>query len=87
MPSRQLVSIRRPRDEAHGLQWNDDLVKYVHGHDKPAPHWSTVFTQRRRLSRFWYRQSKDPLTGLMFHNDLLTPGLVRPTIRRQSCRA
>ena len=73
---RQLVSSERPRDEAAGFAWNDDLVRYVREHDQPAPDWNRVYTQRPSPLEFWYRQSHDPLTAVMFHNDLLTPGLV-----------
>ena len=38
----------------------------------------TGFTQRPSPLEFWYRQSTEPLTAVMFHTDLLTPGLVRP---------
>ena len=56
--------------------------------DKPAPDWNKVYTQRPSPLEFWYRQSSDPLTAVMFHNDLLTPGLgATATIRRRSCRA
>jgi Protein kinase domain len=75
---RQLVSPERARDEAFGFQWNDDLVKHVVETDKPAPDWNKVYTQRPSPLEFWYRQSREPLTGVMFHNDLLTPGLVQP---------
>ncbi len=75
---RQLVSPGRPRDEAAGFEWNDDLVKHVMENDKPGPDWDRVYTQRPSPLKFWYRQSNDPLTALMFHNDLLTPGLVHP---------
>jgi serine/threonine-protein kinase len=75
---RQLVSPERPRDEAAGFRWNEDLVKHVREHDKPAPDWSTLYRQRPSPLEFWYRQSHDPLTAVMFHNDLLTPGLVFP---------
>jgi serine/threonine-protein kinase len=66
----------RPRDEAAGFQWNADLVKHVIENDKPAPDWNKVYTQRPSPLEFWYRQSSEPLTAVMFHNDLLTPGLV-----------
>jgi serine/threonine-protein kinase len=75
---RQLVSPERARDEAFGFEWNDDLVKHVIETDKPVPDWRKVYTQRPSPLEFWYRQSKDPLTAVMFHTDLLTPGLVHP---------
>jgi hypothetical protein len=68
----------RPRDEAVGFRWNDDLVAHVRENDKPAPDWSSVYTQRPSPLELWYRQSDGPLTAVMFHNDLLTPGLVFP---------
>ena len=37
-----------------------------------------MFAKRPPLLRFWYRQSSAPLTGVEFHDDLLTPGIVRP---------
>jgi hypothetical protein len=67
----------RARDEAAGFAWNSDLVKYVMEHDTPAPDWKRVYTQRPSPLEFWYRQSGDPMTAVMFHNDLLTPGLVQ----------
>ena len=39
------------------------------------PDWKTVLPQRPELLHFWYRQSRGALTGLMMHDDLLTPGL------------
>jgi hypothetical protein len=72
----QLVSPGRPRDEAAGFAWNDELVSHITENDKPAPDWNRVYTQRPSPLGFWYRRSHDPLTALMFHNDLLTPGLV-----------
>ena len=68
----------RPRDDAAGFRWNGDLVKHVIENDRPGPDWDRVYTQRPSPLTFWYRQSHDPLTGVMFHNDLLTPGLVAP---------
>jgi serine/threonine-protein kinase len=73
---RLLVSPARPRDEATAFEWNDDLVKHMRETDKPAPDWNKIYTQRPSPMEFWYRQSNEPLTGVMFHNDLLTPGLV-----------
>ena len=73
---RQLISERRPRDEAAGFWWNDDLVSHVLEHETPVPDWNKLFTQRPSPLTFWYRESHEPLTAVMFHNDLLTPGLV-----------
>jgi hypothetical protein len=46
-----------------------------------------VLAQKPPLLLFWYRCSREPLTALEFHDDLLTPGIVRPTIRLPSIRA
>ena len=74
---RQLVlGRRRPRDEAAGFRWIDSLVRHAVDHDKPAADWNRFYTQRPSPLEFWYRQSHEPLTAVMFHNDLLTPGLV-----------
>jgi serine/threonine-protein kinase len=73
---RQIGYPQRPRDEAYGFNWDEDLTQHVARTDKPAPAWDRVFTQRPSPMTFWYRQSEQPLTALMFHSDLLTPGLV-----------
>jgi hypothetical protein len=75
---RQLVSSERPRDEAVGFRWNGDLVDHVIGAEKPAADLNRLYRQRPSPLEFWYRQSAAPLTAVMFHNDLLTPGLVAP---------
>ncbi len=69
----------RPGDEAYGFQWNSQLMKHAQANDKPAPRWQDVVIQRPSPFEFWYRQSREPLTGLMFHSDLLTPGIVDAT--------
>jgi serine/threonine-protein kinase len=73
---RQLVSEKRPRDEAAGFRWNDSLVTHAVDQDKPAPDWYRFYTGRPSPLELWYRQSQEPMTAVMFHNDLLTPGLV-----------
>ena len=69
LPSRGL-------DQAYEFAWNEDLTKYIQDNDKPSPHWNEVLKQSPSPLNFWYRQSPDPLTGLAFHTDLLTPGIV-----------
>lgn len=56
--------------------WNSDLTKYIQETDKPSPKWNDVLSQSPSPLEFWYRQSGDALTGLTFHSDLLTPGIV-----------
>ena len=65
-------------DEAHGFRWNTDLLEHVQTTDKPVPDWRKVLSERPSPLEFWYRQSPEPLTGLAFHTDLLTPGIVVP---------
>ena len=72
----QLGYPARGTDQAYGFAWNSDLVKYIRDTDKPAPDWDTVLSQSPAPLEFWYRQSPDALTGIMFHTDLLTPGIV-----------
>jgi protein kinase-like protein len=74
---RQLGYPQRAADEAYGFAWNDDLTKHVQTTDKPVPRWDTLFSQRPSPLEFWYRQSREPLTAITFHTDLLTPGIVR----------
>jgi serine/threonine-protein kinase len=73
---RQLGGPGRGGDEAYGFRWDRELMEHVQASDKPAPRWRDVLTQRPSALEFWYRSSTDPLTGLSFHTDLLTPGLV-----------
>ena len=64
------------RDEAYGFLWDDALIEYARSNEKPAPRWDEVLTRRPSPLIFWYRQSPVALTGLQFHHDLLTPGIV-----------
>ena len=66
----------RGTDQAYRFSWNSDLVKYIRDTDKPAPNWERVLSQAPAPLEFWYRQSPDALTSVMFHSDLLTPGIV-----------
>ncbi len=68
----------RGADSVSGFAWNHELVGYVQSHDKPKPAWDRVLTHPPSMLGFWYRQSEQPMTALQFHDDLLTPGIVRP---------
>jgi serine/threonine-protein kinase len=68
-----------PADEAHGFDWGHPFMGYVEDHDKPAPRWKELLSQRPSALRFWYRRSDYPLIGTYFHDDLLTPGIVTPS--------
>ncbi|HLK22615.1 MAG TPA: protein kinase [Bryobacteraceae bacterium] len=65
-----------PADTAYGYFWKTDYLNYVQRTDKPAPSWEEVFRGRPQPLQFWYRESPYPLTGVEFHDDLLTPGVV-----------
>ena len=64
-----------PRDEAFGFEWDQGLTNQSRD---PALRrdWRVVVTQRPSPLKFWYRRSQQPMTGLTFHHDLLTPGIV-----------
>jgi hypothetical protein len=68
---------QRARDEAYGFVWDSDLTDHVEATDKPSPRWEEVFSQRPSPLAFWYRQSNAPMTAVMFHSDLLVPGIVQ----------
>jgi len=72
----QLGLSPRGNDFAYAFVWNSDLTKYIQETDKPSPKWNDVLGQSPSPLEFWYRQSGDALTGLTFHTDLLTPGIV-----------
>ena len=72
----QLGLSPRGNDFAYAFVWNSDLTKYIQENDKPSPKWNDVLSQSPSPLEFWYRQSGDALTGLTFHTDLLTPGIV-----------
>jgi hypothetical protein len=65
-----------PGDEAQGFTWDQPYIEYVRATDKPAPRWKDVLLTRPSPLTFWYRRSNTPMTGVMFHSDLLTPGIV-----------
>ncbi|MDQ2947760.1 MAG: serine/threonine protein kinase, partial [Acidobacteriota bacterium] len=67
-----------PADNAYGLSWNENFIRYVEKNDKPFPRWEDVLSHQPALLYFWYRQSPRPLTTVDFVDDLLTPGIVTP---------
>ena len=66
-----------PGDEAHGFMWDRPYIEHVRATDKPAPQWKDVLSTRPSPLTYWYRRSNTPMTGVMFHSDLLTPGIVQ----------
>ena len=73
-------------DDAYGFEWDSGLLDDVSRNNKSVD-WDRVLAQKPPLLLFWYRCSREPLTALEFHDDLLTPGIVRPTIRHPSIPA
>jgi serine/threonine-protein kinase len=66
-----------PADTAYEYYWNNAYLDYVQSTDKPAPRWTEVLRGRPLPLQFWYRESPYPLTAQEFHDDLLTPGIVK----------
>ncbi len=65
-----------PADTDRQYYWNSSYLNYVRNNDKPAPQWNQILRGRPLPLQFWYRESPYPLTGVEFHDDLLTPGMV-----------
>jgi serine/threonine-protein kinase len=66
----QIGYSERPADEAFGFEWDDDIVEYVR-----ANRMSSADAPQSPLT-FWYRRSPFAMTGVEFHDDFLTPGVV-----------
>jgi serine/threonine-protein kinase len=66
----------RPADEAWGFSWDHGLFDWFRDHSKPAPDWRAILGGGAPALDFWYRRAGSPMTGVMFHDDLLTPGIV-----------
>lgn len=75
---RQIGYPPRARDDAYGFEWGEELIEHVRVSDTSSPDWNALFSQRPSPLTFWYRRSDEPLTAVMFHSDLLIPGIVRP---------
>jgi serine/threonine-protein kinase len=66
-------------DDAYGFEWDNELVEDVNKRNKSVDQdtdWDKILARKPPLLIFWYRSSPEPLTGVEFHNDLLTPGIV-----------
>jgi serine/threonine-protein kinase len=61
-------------DEAYKFSWDGDLI----GHIRQS---GTLTAESLQPSPFvfWYRSSPFAMTGVQFHDDLLTPGVVTPS--------
>ncbi len=57
-----------------GFSWSDNFIGFVGEKDKPAPNWNEIARERPPLLRYWYRESMESLSGMEFHDQLLTLG-------------
>jgi serine/threonine-protein kinase len=63
-------------DEAWGFDWDGGLFGWFVKNSKNPPQWNEVLQQNPMVLRFWFRQASAPMTGVEFHDDMLTPGVV-----------
>ncbi len=71
----QLGYQERPRDDAYGFSWDMPLAQQLREDGGPSA--VRPFTAGPSPLHFWYRQSHETMTAVMFHTDLLTPGIVQ----------
>jgi serine/threonine-protein kinase len=75
---RQIGYPARPQDEAYGLEWDGPIIDHHRSQNPLGVRWGDVLAQRPSPLLFWYRSAGSPMTGVQFHSDLLTPGIVTP---------
>ena len=64
-------------DSEQGFLWDREYAEWAEKHDKPVK-WCEVARGRAPVLRYWYRESAESLSGISFHDDLLTLGLTTP---------
>ncbi len=64
-----------PYDEVYRFDWDDKLFEWFSSRG-PRANWSEVLALNPQALRFEYRSHIAPITGIMLHDDLLTPGQV-----------
>lgn len=64
-----------PFDEAYWYEWDNGLFGWFSRQPERA-NWSQVLAANPEALRFRYRSHAAPLTAVMFHDDLLTPGVI-----------
>ena len=69
-------SAARPLDEAYRYEWDVGLFEWLSSQPGRA-NWNQVVTANPQALRFQYRSHTAPLTGVMLHDDLMTPGIVQ----------
>lgn len=65
----------RPFDESYRYEWDTGLFEWFSSQPVRA-NWSQVLGANPRALRFQYRSHIAPLTGVMLHDDLMTPGVI-----------
>ena len=61
-------------DWEQGFLWDRSYAGWAEKHDKSVK-WFEVARGRAPVLRYWYRESAESLSGISFHDDLLTLGL------------
>jgi serine/threonine-protein kinase len=64
-----------PADEAYKYEWDGGLFEWFSSQPGRA-NWPQVLAANPEALEFQYRSHTVPMTGLMLHDDLLTPGMI-----------
>jgi predicted Ser/Thr protein kinase len=65
----------RPYDESSRYAWDDAILGYFRN-QSANPNWRELLAAHPEALVFQYRSHVVPLTGVMIHDDLMTPGVV-----------
>jgi len=65
----------RPYDESSRYAWDDGILGYFRK-QSAKPNWRELLAAHPEAVVFQYRSHVVPLTGVMIHDDLMTPGVV-----------
>jgi serine/threonine-protein kinase len=60
-------------DWEQGFRWDRRYTGWIEHHEKSVK-WSEAARGRAPVLRYWYRESPESLSGIVFHDDLLTLG-------------
>jgi predicted Ser/Thr protein kinase len=75
--ARQFGVTERPYDESSRYAWDDGILGYFRKNNA-NPDWRALLAAHPEAFVFQYRSHVVPLTGVMIHDDLMTPGVVYP---------
>ena len=73
--AQKLGVTRRPYDESSRYAWDDAILGYLRN-QSAHPNWRELLAAHPEAVVFQYRSHVVPLTGVMLHDDLMTPGVV-----------